>query len=458
VGTGKNEQPRPPFFFDLKILFFIHPSSLNVYLTIMIDIQRIRDNPDDIAAAAVRKKSPADIGAIVELDGQRREVIREVERLKNVRNTRSMEIAQLKKEKKDAEALIADMKQVSDSIKELDEKLADIERQTGDLMSRVPNVSHPSTPRGAGAEDNAVVSEWGAAPEFNFKPKDHIELGTALDIIDFPRGAKVAGAGFPVLKGKGALLERALVNFFLDMHTQKHGYMEVFPPFLVNRESLFGVGQLPKFGDQMYYIGEDELYCIPTAEVPVTNLHRDEILDAASLPIRYCAYSACFRREAGAYGKDTKGYLRVHQFNKVELVKFVEPEKSYDELELLRADAEAVLQALGLKYRTLLLCDGDLSFSSSKCYDLEAWAVAEGKYLEVSSCSNFEDFQARRANIRYRDKSTGKPRYVHTLNGSGLATARIIVAILENYQKADGSVLIPEVLRPYMGGLTEIAS
>jgi seryl-tRNA synthetase len=423
----------------------------------MIDIQRIRDNPDEIAAAAARKKSPADIRAILELDARRREAIKEAERLKSLRNTRSAEIAQLKKEKKDAEALIDEMKRVSDSVKELDERIAETNRRLDDLMSRVPNAPHESVPRGESAADNVTVFEWGEEPKFDFKPKDHIELGAALDIIDFPRGTKVSGAGFPVLKGKGALLERALVNFFLDTHTQKHGYTEVFPPFLVNRESLFGVGQLPKFGDQMYHIGEDGLYCIPTAEVPITNLHRDEILEASRLPVKYCAYSACFRREAGSYGKDTKGFLRVHQFNKVELVKFVEPEKSYEEHEKLRADAEAILRALNLKYRVLLLCDADMSFSAAKCYDLEAWAPAERKYLEVSSCSNFEDFQARRANIRFRGGGD-KPRHVHTLNGSGLATARIIVAVMESYQTADGTVTVPEVLRPYMGGISEITA
>ena len=424
----------------------------------MLDIQYIRDNPEEVIAAAARKKCvDADIRGILAVDARWREGIKEVERLKNVRNTRSAEVARLKKEKKDADALIAEMKQVSDSIKELDEKNGEEKRLLDGLMARVPNIPHESVPRGESARDNVVVSEWGTAPEFDFKPKDHIELGTTLDIIDFPRGAKAAGAGFPVLKGAGALLERALINFFLDTHTRRHGYTEIFPPFLANRESLYGIGQLPKFEEQMYYIGEDDLFCIPTAEAPVTNLHRDETLELSKLPINYCAYSACFRREAGSYGKDTKGFLRVHQFNKVELVKFVEPERSYEEHEKLRADAEYILQALNLKYRVLLLCDADLSFSAAKCYDLEAWAPAEEKFLEVSSCSNFEDFQSRRLNIRYRDKESGKLRNIHTLNGSGLATARIIVAILENYQTPAGSVKIPEVLRPYMNGITEIA-
>jgi seryl-tRNA synthetase len=425
----------------------------------MIDIQRLRDDPDGVAAAAVRKKSPVDAKAALALDASWREALGEAQRLESVRNSNSQEIARIKKEGGDASALMQEMKRVSDSIKEQKERCDDLLRRRDELMAHIPNAPHPSVPQGNGAQDNVTVDEWGEPPAFDFKPKDHIELGTALGIIDFPRGAKVTGAGFPVLKGAGALLERALISFFLDTHTRKHGYTEVFPPFLVNRESLYGVGQLPKFGDQMYYIGEDELYCIPTAEVPITNLHRDEVIPAAQLPIRYCAYSACFRREAGSYGKDTKGYLRVHQFNKVELVKFVEPETSYNELEALRADAEAILRALKLKYRVLLLCDGDMSFSAAKCYDLEAWAGAEGKYLEVSSCSNFEDFQARRANIRYRPKGgDNKPRFVHTLNGSGLATARIIVAILENYQTAKGTVIVPEALRPYMGGMEEITA
>jgi seryl-tRNA synthetase len=422
----------------------------------MLDIQRIRDNPEEIKQASQNKRSPVDIDAVLNLDNKRRDIIKEVERLKNLRNVRSQEIAVLKKDKKDASAMIDEMKQVSDQIKDLDLEQGKIESEINNILIRIPNVPHKTVPHGTSEKDNVVVSEWGEAPGYDFKLKDHLEIGTALDIIDFPRGAKVTGAGFPVYKGQGALLERALINFMLDTQTRKNGYLEIFPPFLVNRDSLFGTGQLPKSEEQMYFINEDDLFCIPTAEVPVTNLRRDEILDAAELPVRYCAYSACFRREAGSYGKDTKGFLRVHQFNKVELVKFCEPETSYEEHESLRKDAESILQALKLKYRVLALCDADLSFAAAKCYDLEAWAPGEGKFLEVSSCSNFEEFQARRMNIRYRPQGGGKPRFVHTLNGSGLATARILVAILETYQTAKGTVIVPEVLRSYMHGIEEI--
>ena len=424
----------------------------------MLDSQFIRDNPDLVKKAAASKNCSVDIDKLLGLDGRRRQIIRDVEGLKSVRNARSPEIAKLKREKKETEAaaLMAEMKNVSDKIKELDEQQKGVEDEIRSLAIWIPNIPHASVPHGTSAADNAVVAEWGDAPAFDFSPKDHLQLGSALDIIDFPRGAKIAGAGFPVYKGAGALLERALINFMLDTHTLKNGYKEIFPPFLVTADSLFGTGQLPKSQEQMYYIGEDRLYCIPTAEVPVTNLHRDELLDAGALPIKYCAYSACFRREAGSYGKDTKGFLRVHEFNKIELVKFVAPETSYDELESLRHDAEGVLKALGLKYRVLLLCDADLSFASTKCYDLEAWAPGEKKFLEVSSCSNFEDFQARRMNIRFRPKAGEKPRFVHTLNGSGLATARILVAILEAYQTATGSIRIPEVLQQYMHGMKEI--
>jgi seryl-tRNA synthetase len=423
----------------------------------MLDIQKIRENPELVQDAVKNKKCSIDIKELLSYDSRRREIIKEVESLKNIRNTSSQQIAILKKEKKDATDLLVKMKEVSDSIKNLDQELDNVNQKIDEIMIRIPNIAHSSVPHGECEKDNVVVSEWGKAPEFDFKPKDHIEIGTALDIIDFPRGAKVSGAGFPVLKGQGALLERALINFFLDTHTRKNGYVEIFPPFLVNRASAFGTGQLPKSEEQMYYINEDDLFCIPTAEVPVTNLHRDEVLESKNLPIKYCAYSGCFRREAGSYGKDTKGYLRVHQFNKVELVKLVEPEKSYNELELLRKDAEGILQALGLHYRTVALCDADLSFAAAKCYDLEAWAPGEGKFLEVSSCSNFEDFQARRMNIRYRPEGQ-KPRLVHTLNGSGLATARILVAILETYQTKEGLVRVPEVLKPYMNGLELIGT
>lgn len=422
----------------------------------MLDMQRIRENTTSVKTGIANKKSAVDIDALLSLDNKRRDIIKDVEQKKNSRNTSSQEIALLKKEKKDASGVIAEMKTLSDQIKELDILQKEVEEQIHTITIRIPNTPHITVPHGTSEKDNVVHSQWGAPPVFNFIPKDHIELGTALDIIDFPRGAKISGAGFPVLKGDGALLERALLNFFLDTHTRRHGYREIFPPFLVNRESLFGTGQLPKSEEQMYYIGEDDLFCIPTAEVPVTNLHRDEVLDTASLPVKYCAYSACFRREAGSYGKDTKGYLRVHQFNKVELVKMVTPESSYDELELLRKDAEHILQELGLHYRVLTLCDADLSFAAAKCYDLEAWAPGEGKFLEVSSCSNFEDFQARRMNIRYRPESGDKMRFIHTLNGSGLATARILVALLENGQTSAGTVRVPEVLQPYMHGMKEI--
>jgi seryl-tRNA synthetase len=422
----------------------------------MLDIQRIRDNPAAMREMCARRKEPADIDGILGLDTRRREVIAACEQLKGLRNRASEEIAALKKRKEDATGLIAEMKQVAERIKEKDAEQRQIEAALQDAMAQVPNVPHASVPQGRGPEDNQEVSRWGEPQQAAAGAKDHLALGTALDILDFPRGAKVAGAGFPLYKGAGALLERALINFMLDTHTRAHGYCEVFPPFLVNRVSAFGTAQLPKSADQMYLATEDDLFCIPTSEVPVTNMHRDEILEQRDLPVRYCAYSACFRREAGSYGKDTKGFLRVHQFNKVELVKITAPEKSYEELEALRADAEAVLRALGLHYRVMVLCDADMSFAAAKCYDLEAWAPVEGKYLEVSSCSNFEDFQARRMNLRYRPAAGGKPQFAHTMNGSGLATSRIMVALLETFQTPGGTVRVPEVLRPYMHGMDEI--
>ena len=345
----------------------------------MLDLQRIRDNPEAVKQAAINKKNPVDIDALIKLDAGRRETIKHVEELKGLRNKKSPEIAALKRAGKndEAAALMEEMKGVSDKIKELDALQTAAEEQVRSLMIWVPNVPHDSVPHGDSAADNVVVATHGDPMQFDFEPRDHLQLGAALDIIDFTRGAKISGAGFPVYKGHGALLERALINFMLDTHVRENGYCEIFPPFLVNAESLFGTGQLPKSQDQMYYINEDKLYCIPTAEVPVTNLHRDEVFDAGQLPVAYCAYSACFRREAGSYGKDTKGFLRVHQFNKVELVKIVVPETSYDELESLRGHAEGILTALGLHYRVLHLCDADLSFAAAKCYDLEAWAPAE---------------------------------------------------------------------------------
>lgn len=421
----------------------------------MLDMQFFRENADLVKKAAAGKKELVDVDAILELDTKRRVTIQEVEKLKNKRNETSKRISQLKKEKKDTQSLIVGMKTVSDTIKEYDNTLRQLENDIQFLMEKIPNIPHSSVKHGNSSADNEVVAEWGEIPQFSFKPLDHLELAVTCDLFDFPRGAKVSGSGFPVYKGSGALLDRALINFMLDTHI-KNGYREISPPLLVNSTSAFGTGQLPKLKDEMYYMELDELYAIPTAEVPVTNLHRDEIISAEQLPVTYCAYSACFRREAGSYGKETKGFLRVHQFNKVELVKIVEPQTSYDELENIRRDAENILRALGLTYRVVALCDADLSFAAAKCYDLEVWAPGEGKYLEVSSCSNFEDFQARRMNIRYKPCSGGKPRFVHTLNGSALATARILVALIETYQTEYGSIKIPDVLRPYMHGTEEI--
>lgn len=423
----------------------------------MLDIRTIRDNTTAVKLGCENKKQSARIDEILQLDEERRRAIHEGERLKSERNSTSAEIASRKKRGEDCSELIAEMKAVSARIKSIDAKRGEVEGRLGELLAWVPNMPHESVPHGASEKDNAEVCRWGEEPVFEFEPKDHIELGESLGLLRPDIGAKITGTGFPLYAGTGALLERALINFMLDRHTAA-GYCEVFPPFLANEASHFGVGQLPKARDQMYFIDEDALFCIPTAEVPVTNIHRDEILAADQLPLRYCAYSACFRREAGSYGKDTKGLLRVHQFNKVELVKFVEPEGSYDELESLRADAEGILRALGLHYRVLVLCDADLSFASAKCYDIEVWAPGERKYLEVSSCSNFESFQARRMNVRYRSSPGAKPEFVHTLNGSGVATPRLMVALLESYQTARGTVKIPEVLRPYLHGLSEIGA
>jgi seryl-tRNA synthetase len=358
----------------------------------------------------------------------------------------------MKKAGEDISEVLAEMKDVSDEITELDLKLRNIEDHVNELLMFIPNIPHSSVPVGKTAEDNVEVRQWlpeGFSLEKKEKKLDHLELGKKLGILDFERGAKISGSGFPVYIGKGATLERALINFMLDFHVNQHNYLEVFPPFLVNKDSMQGTGQLPKLADDMYYIEKDDLYTIPTAEVPITNLHRNEIIDEIELPKNYVGYTACFRREAGSYGKEAKGFLRVHQFNKVEMVKIVKPEDSYAELEKIVNDAEDILMELKIPYRIMLLCTGDLSFSAAKCYDIETWSPAENKWLEASSCSNYEDFQARRASIKFRRKSTKKPEFAHTLNGSGLATSRLMVSILENYQTPEGNVIVPEVLQKY---------
>jgi seryl-tRNA synthetase len=417
----------------------------------MLDLKFIRENPE-VVKNAIRLKGEKDtVDEILKLDERRRELIKKGDALKARRNDVTEEIANLKKQGKDATDLIEEMRKVSDEIKSIDAELKKVETELENLLLWLPNIPHSSVPIGKDASDNVVVRVWGEIPEFDFEIKDHLTLGKKLGIIDFERGAKLAGSGFPLYIGKGATLERALINFMLDLHIQKHGYIEVFPPFLVNEASMRGTGQIPKLKDDMYYCPEDDLYLIPTAEVPVTNIHRDEILDINELPKKYVAYSACFRREAGSWGRETKGFLRVHQFNKVELVKFTTPETSYDELESLVKDAEEVLQLLNIPYRVVLLCTGDMSFASAKTYDIEVWSPAEKKWLEASSCSNFEDFQARRMNVRFRRDKKSKPEFVHTLNGSGLATSRLMVALLENYQTPEGKVIVPKVLHKYTG-------
>ncbi len=423
----------------------------------MLDLKFIRDNPDKVKTAIKNRGLSLEIEPLLKLDKERRELLLEYESLRGQQNKASEKIAQLKREKKDATSLLEEMKIVSQKIEEIDHKVGEIDVNVSIILVNIPNIQDKSVPVGTSAEANKQVKRWGDLKKFDFKPRSHIELGEKLDILDFPRSAKISGAGFCLFKGAGARLERALYNFMLDLHTLEHGYTEIFPPFLVNRASMTGTGQLPKLEEDMYRLKDDDLFLIPTAEVPVTNIFRDEILPEEALPIYYTAYTACFRREAGSYGKETKGLTRVHQFDKVELVKFCVPAVSYDEHEKLLANAETVLQKLGLPYRVVLLCTGDLSFAAAKCYDIECYAPGTDKWLEVSSCSNFEDFQARRANIKYRPKGGGKPQYLHTLNGSGVALARTVIALLENSQQPDGSVVIPEVLRPYMGGNEKIA-
>lgn len=424
----------------------------------MLDIKVLRANFEDVKAKL--QKRGEDLSALdqfEELDQRRRELIVETEKLKSRRNEVSGQVASLKREKQDADHLIKEMREVGDQIKALDDELRGVEETLELLLLSIPNIPHESVPIGETEEDNIEIRQWGKVRDFEFEAKPHWDVADYLGILDFERAGKVTGSRFVFYKGLGARLERALMSFMLDLHVDEHGYTEILPPYLVNRASMTGTGQLPKFEEDAFLIENEDYFLIPTAEVPVTNLHRDEILSGEELPIRFAAYSACFRSEAGSAGRDTRGLIRQHQFNKVELVKFVKPEDSYQELEKLTNDAERVLQLLELPYRVLSMCTGDLGFTAAKKYDIEVWIPSYGTYREISSCSNFEAFQARRANIRFRREPKAKPEHVHTLNGSGLAIGRTVAAILENYQQADGSVVIPAVLRPYMGNREVIA-
>ncbi len=424
----------------------------------MLDIKLIRERPDWVKERLSTRGEEYPVDEVLELDKKRRELIQRVESLRHIRKEKSDLIGRLKKQGKNEEAqeLAQEVKNLGNELRSLEETLREVESRLKHLLSILPNIPHESIPIGEDEKDNVVVKRWGEPPEFEFEPKPHWEIGETLGILDFERAGKITGSRFVVYWKEGALLERALINFMLDLHIKKHGYKEVLPPFIVNETSMFSTGQLPKFKEDLFKLEDWDYYMVPTAEVPVTNLHRDEILPEDVLPLYYTAYTPCFRAEAGAHGRDTRGIVRQHQFNKVELVKFVKPENSYEELESLLLDAEEVLQLLGLHYRVVVLCTGDLGFAASKTYDIEVWAPGQNRYVEISSCSNFEDFQARRANIRYRPKQGGKPRFVHTLNGSGLAVGRTLMAILENYQQKDGSVIIPEVLHPYTNGIKVI--
>lgn len=415
-----------------------------------MDIKRIRRNPDELVAAmASRRNKGADVTELLRLDEKRRSLLQEVETLKARRNSVSAEIPKLKKQGMDVFEQLAEMKEVADRIKELDGIVAECDAMLEELLLSVPNIPHPSVPAGLDDKDNREVRRWGTPREFTFEKKAHWDIGEELNILDFAAAGKITGARFTVYRDLGARLERAIISYFLDMHTN-NGYTEIFPPYMVNRASMTGTGQLPKFEEDAFKVSGTDYFLIPTAEVPVTNLFRGDIIDGQQLPVKYCAYSACFRSEAGSAGRDTRGLIRLHQFNKVELVKFTRPEDSYDELEKLTHDAELVLQGLGLPYRVVVLSTGDLGFSSAKTYDIEVWMPSYDRYVEISSCSNFEDFQARRAQIRFRRDRNAKPELVHTLNGSGVAVGRTVAAILENYQNEDGSVIVPEALRPYM--------
>ena len=417
----------------------------------MIPIEQIRNNIEYVKKQLALKGDPKSVDTIFSLDKSYRSYISKSNELRAKRNQVSDKISVAKKSGDTADKEIKDMRIVGEEIKSIEEKANEIKSKLDELLLRLPNLPHESTPEGKDETENKLIREWGEETKTEHKLKTHLDLGDDLDLFDFEAAAKISGSGFPLYKGKGAKLERALINYMLDFQTKNHGYMEIFPPFMVRDSSPLTTGNLPKFSDDMYYIQSDELWMIPTAEVPITNLHQNEILSEDQLPLKYAAYSACFRREAGSHGKDTKGLLRLHQFNKVELVQFVKPENSYEVLEDLTANAEAILQSLGLKYRVIELCSGDLSFAAAKCYDLELWAPAEEKWLEVSSCSNFESFQARRGNIRYINSKDNNIEFVHTLNGSGVATPRLLVSLLETYQNSDGSISIPKPLQPYIG-------
>ncbi len=421
----------------------------------MLDLRFIRENEELVRRSIADRGVELDLDELLSLDLKRRELLQESEQLKNLRNTASKELGELMKQGEDVTERREEMRRVSGRIKEMEESVREVEDAVYQLQIRVPNVPHESVPRGPDESYNQEVRRWGEPRDFGFEPLPHWELGESLDILDFARGVKIAESRFTLLRGTGARLERALINFMLDLHTLEHGYTEIFPPILVNEQSMFGTGQLPKLEAEMYRCRDDNLFLIPTAEVPVTNIHRDETLPESSLPRLYCAYTPCFRREAGSYGKDTRGLVRQHQFNKVEMVRFTHPNRSFEELEILTSNAEAVLQRLGLPYRVVVLSTGDLSFAAAKCYDLEVWLPSSGTYREISSCSNFTDFQARRSDIRFRT-AEGKSQYVHTLNGSGIAIGRTVAALLENYQEPDGSVVIPENLVPYMDGRERI--
>ena len=424
----------------------------------MLDAKRIRANPEAIDKELSKRYISGVLDQFLLLDKERRTVLGRVEELKNFRNNASQEIGKKKKAGEDTNTLMEEVRQVGQEIKNLDDRIKVIESEIEIILLNIPNIPHESVPVGEDENYNVEIRYWGKPRSFDFEPQAHWDLGPNLDILDFERAAKLSGARFTVNKGLGARMERAIISFFLDIHSSEHGYQEILPPFMVNTECMLGTGQLPKFSEDMFKLEGREMYLVPTAEVPLTNLHREEILEAESLPLYYTAYTPCFRAEAGSHGRDTRGIIRLHQFNKVELVKIVEPQKSYEELEKLTADAEEVLQLLGLPYRVVLLSSGDMGFSAAKTYDIGVWMPAYNDYKEISSCSNCEDFQARRANIRYRPAPKARLQYVHTLNGSGVAIGRTLAAILENYQQEDGSVIIPEVLRPYMGGLELIKS